>query len=748
MKIPRSIRTHLFQVLLLSIVPIGVFASALMYLHWQAQERERERSQIEAVRALAATVDNVLDSTLQRLSILARLWAASGASDEVIYLQAKAALGANPDWENIVAFRADGSAVFRTDRPFGVQQPGMRLLDMWQPLLDGGQGRVSDAFTSPSRGIPIVTVGVPVRLGDKVSHVLIVTLDLAWFDRLLAGQSQPSSGVAGIFDRNWKFVARSAEGDQRRGADPSRPLVEDMKRRSEGVGKYLSLNGVGVYTSWTPSRHGWWLAWATPSAPVDDAFWNYLALFGALWAMVVVGGFAYAIGKGRHIAAALALVEGRAGELAQAGDPAPLPPSRVAEVNRALAALEQAGRTLADATRERDRLLATEREARGAAEAASRAKDEFLAMLGHELRNPLAAISNAATVIGGKKRSEEHLAFAAGVIQRQTQHLKRLIDDLLDVGRVMTGKIFLEQQPLDLAAAVRHVVETLETAGRLAQRRVELDLAPAWLQGDPTRIEQIATNLLVNAATYTAPGGRIAVRIATRGGEALLEVSDDGRGIAAEDLQRVFELFFQGDATLDRASGGLGIGLTLVRRLVALHGGTVECHSAGRGKGATFTVRLPASAAETASPRNAEARLRAVHAQTMLLVEDNADERNSLRLALELRGHRVTQAAHAQEALALMHRHRPPVAIVDIGLPGMDGYRLAGLARKELGSEMVLIALTGYGGAEDAHRALAAGFDRHLAKPANPQEIEQAIAAALAAKRGQDPFRAHYAQNT
>ncbi len=727
----KSIRWHLFQVLAFCIVPIGLFASGLLYLHWQAQERERERSQVESVRTLATAVDNALDSTVQRLSILARLWAASGASDELIHAQARDALAVNADWSNLAAFRRDGTPVFRTDQPFGAPLPKMRLPELWRPVLDARQALVTDVFTAPGRGEKAVAVGVPVLRDGKVTHVLIAALNLRWFDELLVRQRQAEGGVAGIFDRNWKFVARSAEGDARRGTDPSGPLVEDMKRRPEGIGKYMNLNDVPVYTSWTPSRHGWWLAWATPSAPVDNAFWTYLAVFGLLWAAVVAAGVVYAVAKGRHIAAALVSLEAGAGRLAGGRAIDALPASGVAEVQHALAALEQASGLLQAAMRERDRSLETEREARAAAEAANQAKDEFLAMLGHELRNPLAAISSAATIVAAGQRTREQLDFAGGVLTRQSQHLKRLIDDLLDVGRVMTGKIYLERRPVDLAACARHVIQTLETAGRLAQRRVELDAAPAWIDGDATRIEQVITNLLANAATYTPGGARIRVRVERAGSEALLEVADEGRGIAPESLARVFDLFYQADSTIDRASGGLGIGLTLVQRLVALHGGTVRAASAGKDKGATFTVRFPALAGAPAheAPGAAAAAAPPAPAQTILLVEDNADERESLRIALEMRGHRVVAVTDGAAALAAARRHRPAAALIDIGLPGMHGYELAGQLRAMVGRKVRLVALTGYGGAAEERRALDAGFDRHLTKPVDAADLAQALAA-------------------
>jgi signal transduction histidine kinase/ActR/RegA family two-component response regulator len=735
---PRSIRWHLFQILLVTIIPVGLVGAALFYLHWQAQERERERSQIESVRLLATAVDNALDSTVQRLNIFARQWASGRTSDAEMHARAVEAVAASPDWANMVAFRADGSPAFRAEAPFGTPLPKMTLFAPWRAAVEEGRPVVSDIFTSRSSGDRIVGIGVPVVRDGRVTHVLIADLNLRWFDKLLT--SQGAGGIAGIFDRHWKFVARGTEGDRWRGGDPSPPLIEDMKRRPEGIGRYSSLNAMPVYTSWTPSRHGWWVAFATPSAPVDNAFWTHLVVFGLMWAAAAAAGIAFTLRKGRRIAGALVSLEARAEDLAGGRPLSGLALSRVSEVDHALAALGKASETLQAAMQQRNTSLEIEREARAAAEAASRAKDEFLAMLGHELRNPLAAITNAVAIVKSERHTPEQLEFAAGIIDRQSQHLKRLIDDLLDVGRVMTGKILLEREPLDLAASARHVAITLDTAGRLAQRRFEIDAQPAWINGDQTRIEQIVTNLLVNAAAYTPPGGHVRLRVAREGEEALIQVSDDGRGIPPESLPRVFELFYQADATVDRSRGGLGIGLTLVQRLAELHGGWVRAHSAGVGQGATFSVRIPAIAAPAQAQRPLAAAALAPPRE-ILLVEDNADERRSLRVALELQGHRVLEAADGPAALEVLRRHTPSVAILDIGLPGMDGYRLAGLVRAEH-RDLFLIALTGYGGAEDESRAREAGFDRHLTKPADTDDLARAIQSARRPFRNASAIRA------
>ena len=722
----RGIRWHLFQVQLVSIVPIGLFAAALLYFHWQAQEHERQRSQMESVRLLAAAADNALDSSVERLSIFARLWSSSSLSERTIYTQAKEALGANADWAGIIAFDATGRGVFRTDVPLGASIPAYPNFDVWQPVISGRKPVVSDVLIDPVRNDAVIGVGVPVIRDDRVVYVLIANLDLRWYDRLMTKQGQGDGAVAGVFDRNFKFVARSTEGEQRRGTDPTPVMVADMKLQPEGIGRYTNLNGTAVYTAWAFTRRGWPVAFATPSAPVDDAFWSHLLLFGFLWVAALAVGMVYAFSKGRVIAASLESIENQAQHFADGRRIEGLTDPQVDEVKRVSQALEKASGLLQSTMRERDQAFETEREARAAAETANRAKDEFLAMLGHELRNPLAAIVTAAAILKSDGRSADQVLFAAGVIDRQSRHLKRLIDDLLDVARAMTGKILPERKPVDLAAAARRVVATLQTANQFADRQVELETAPAWVEGDQTRVEQILNNLLVNAARYTSAGGHIRVRVVRDAGEAILQVIDDGQGISQDDLPRVFELFFQASSAVDRAAGGLGVGLTLVKRLARLHGGDASAESDGLGKGATFTVRLPA----IETPELVQAALasgRSVDGETVLVVEDNADTRETLSLALEMLGYRVLQAADGAAALETLRRARPPVAVLDVGLPEMDGYEVARRARAEFGPELILIALTGYGTARDEDEAARAGFDRHLTKPVDIRELAQAI---------------------
>jgi PAS domain S-box-containing protein len=366
------------------------------------------------------------------------------------------------------------------------------------------------------------------------------------------------------------------------------------------------------------------------------------------------------------------------------------------------------------------RLFGRQETARAEAEAANRAKDEFLAMLGHELRNPLGAIGNAVHVLALAEARGGDTGRPREIIQRQVGHLARLVDDLLDVSRVVAGKVVLRLQPVDLADAARRAA-----AMHGGRHVLSVEASPAWVAADPTRLEQIITNLLANAVKYTPAGREITVGIGVEGERAVLRVRDTGAGIRAELLPRVFDLFVQGDRSLERTGGGLGIGLTLVRRLVELHGGTVNAASAGPGRGSTFTVLLPALA-EPAAPGAGTRSLALGPARRVLLVEDNDDAREMLRNLLVLLGHEVHEARDGVAGVAEARRLRPDVALIDIGLPGLDGYEVA----RRVGAEVPgvqLVAVTGYGQPDDLERARAAGFAVHLIKPVDPQRLQQVL---------------------
>jgi PAS domain S-box-containing protein len=359
-------------------------------------------------------------------------------------------------------------------------------------------------------------------------------------------------------------------------------------------------------------------------------------------------------------------------------------------------------------------------------------KDEFLAMLAHELRNPLAPIRNAAQILNVHAAGKPQLEWVRAVIERQTRHLVRLVDDLLDVSRMVRGQIVLQKSAVELGEVVRHAVETSRPLIRMRKHRlaVKLPEEPVKLDADLTRLAQVLANLLNNSAKYTDEGGEISLEASAHDGLVMIRVQDNGPGISHALLPHVFEMFTQADRTLDRAQGGLGIGLTLVKRLVEMHGGSVEAHSEGPGRGAEFTVCLPVLEAQeepmhVAIPHDTGDGL-ARAALRILVVDDNVDAADSIAILLSMEGHQTQTVNSAHDALVAATEFRPDVVLLDIGLPEMDGYEVARRLRSQNAIEqMRLVAVTGYGQPADRARAQAAGFDKHLVKPVEPQALNE-----------------------
>jgi signal transduction histidine kinase len=360
---------------------------------------------------------------------------------------------------------------------------------------------------------------------------------------------------------------------------------------------------------------------------------------------------------------------------------------------------------------------------------ADRRKDEFLAMLGHELRNPLSAVRNA---VATASLDDNRRSRALEIARRQTEQLGRLIDDLLDVARITQGRISLRKEPMYLAEILERAIEN--TKSFIESRGVDLDVSipasPTRLEADAARLEQVFVNLLANAGKYTERGGRIVIQTMMEPHEVVVSIRDTGIGIAPEMLSRMWNLFAQGDRSLDRSQGGLGVGLTISRRLVELHGGELTARSEGINKGAEFIVRLPALAEPagdiTVSP-DPRLPLPSRHAR-ILIVEDNPDAAESLVMILELIGHRVRVVHDGVAGLDAARANPPDLMLIDIGLPGIDGYEVARRIRRDPAlKHLVLVALTGYGRDEDKERAIAAGFDYHLVKPVDLSQLGELV---------------------
>jgi signal transduction histidine kinase len=402
--------------------------------------------------------------------------------------------------------------------------------------------------------------------------------------------------------------------------------------------------------------------------------------------------------------------------------------------------LEEANAVLAKTNQALQREIAERKRFEQELQEADRRKDEFLAMLSHELRNPLAAISNVAHVMKASPAIDPQLRWARDVLGRQTGHLTRLIDDLLDVSRITRGKVTLRREPLELKSIVASAIETTRTLinGRSHALHVDLPEEAVMVLGDRVRLTQVVDNVLTNAAKYTKEGGRITISLVTdpspgAPGEAVIRVRDTGIGIAPELLPTMFELFRRADDSLGRSEGGLGIGLALARGLIEMHGGRIEAFSDGPGKGSEFTIRLPQCEAGAVEqpPRPAVEQPGCEPKQLrVLVVDDSVDSAESMAIILEMSGHDVRKAHNGPDALREASDYRPDVVLMDIGMPGMSGHEVAQKMREASTTrDVVLIAMTGYGRQVDRDQSRAAGFDHHLVKPLDFEKLNEVLTA-------------------
>ncbi|MDB5869034.1 MAG: integral rane sensor hybrid histidine kinase [Polaromonas sp.] len=718
-----KIRTHLVLMTAAILVPVVVFSAVALQMLRDGEREAALRGLHETARATALTVDRKLASSVASLELLGRSPYLESGDLRGFYQQA-ALLNKHPgSWT--VLHDENGQQLINTARPFGEKLPRSkdRLKNLAQKIITAEKPLMSDLIVGQvtKKLVTVLFVPIPVHAGKRYLLTQAFTVD--FFNEAVVQPNTPDNWLIAIIGSDDRFIARNLRVE-RVGQLANLALVAAARAQDHGLIRHHTIEGIDAYDAFEHSDiAGWTIRVAAPVDSIEATAGQAVALatLGLLLALIFATLAAALLGRrlvqtiGRATNAAVALGQRAIPEATS---------SMILELDQLHTALAQASATLmrseasrAQAESERERLLQDAREARLRAEDESRAKDQFLAMLGHELRNPLAAISGAIAWSERNGHATAAAAEARAVIQRQSGHLSHLVDDLLDVSRMLGGKITLKKQPLDLAKKVRACLESLRMTGRTAGYELKVMTEPTWVNGDPMRLEQTANNVLVNAFKFTPPGGWVEVTVSSSAGEALLTVKDSGVGISTELLPHVFEVFVQGAASLDRAQGGLGIGLALVRQLVSLHGGTVSAESAGPGQGSTFVVRLPRIAAPAAQPVAALPASTPGRRWRILLIEDNEDARHMMRRLLDMEGHEVMEASSATAGLRLAGLQQPDLAIVDIGLPEMTGYEVAEHLRSDPATHtMGLIALTGYGQEEDRKNAVSAGFDAHLVK--------------------------------
>ncbi|MEO5692714.1 MAG: ATP-binding protein [Usitatibacter sp.] len=728
------LRSRLFLLVVAGILPLALVSGmALFYLH-QQNRQSSEKSVLEVARALSIAIDAELRRTMAVLEVLSTTSLIDEGNLRGFHERARRTIERQRNWQAVLLFDATGKPLINSGAPFGTPLAPAVESESLASAIEKAEPLVGFLVKGPSGrwGFP---VRYPVLRGGAVRYVLTAVIDPAAILEVLVATRVPGEWVVSVADAKGLRVTRTRSAAQTAGTPYSPSLVAMMDSAGgEGSGVTTTTEGTQVFTAFTRSRATSWItAVGLPVSGVEQTARTSFMTFGAGILVSILLGVAAALAIARsinHPMAQLRDVALREGRI----DPMTVPETDIREIQDVARALVTSEQERARGEAERENLLRSEQSARATAEAANRAKDEFLAMLGHELRNPLSAISNATALLDHPGIEESRKQDANAIIGRQVAHLTRLTDDLLDAGRAIMGKIVLQRRPLDFAAIVRQSLATLAASGRTQKHRIESTLETVWVDADPIRLDQVIANLVVNAVKYSPASSVIRVSLMRERGDAVLRVCDEGIGIPADLRARVFDLFVQGDRDLDRALGGLGIGLTLVRRLAQMHGGTADVTSEGEGKGSQFTARLPAIDAPAARDAPAVS-YDATGGRDVLVIEDNEDARETLRMLLETGGHRVNAEPDGESGLATALRTRPEVMLVDIGLPRMDGYEVARRVRADAGwtRRPLMVAITGYGQAGDRENALAAGFDLHLAKPVEPQRLLEIIATASSA---------------
>ncbi len=678
-----------------------------------------ERSLQESARLLGYALDAELQRSVSALEVLGESEALARGDLRAFYDLATRTRDDLGIWDNVLLLSPKADHLLNLRRPYGSALPPLPQPEGTLAAARTRKPYFSDVLRGRVETDWLVYMTVPVVIGGEVRYVIGATMSSKYWSRWLTERA-PRDVTASIVGRDLNVLARTADVERTLGK-PVAPWYQDIIRvREHGFGRGEGMIASELVSAWQRSRiSGWTVNLFTSAAIVDQPMWRTVLLLAAGIAATVALVVGLAFTRGRALSRAAGQVQRALESLRGTRPSLPPPTTPVAEFNAALVAAADTARVL---------------ESRGQAlQEADRRKDEFLATLAHELRGPMAPIRNATEILRLRGGGDEAAVIARDIIHRQVEHMRRLVDDLLDVARISRGQIRIERRPVELAPILEGAIEATRPLIERAGIHVEVDATrePLWVDADRTRLVQVLTNLLANSAKFTPKGGHAWVSARREGDFAVLEVRDDGAGIDPADLPRVFDMFSQAGAGSERAADGLGIGLALVKGLVEQHGGSVAAASEGRGRGAAFTVRLPlVPGAAAAGPAPARVAARPASGRRILVADDLADTADSLARLLRLQGHEVFVANDGAEALGIASRLKPDLAILDIGMPKMSGYEVAqGIRREPWGRDMVLVAISGWGRAGDREKAAEAGFDFHLTKPADPARIQSILAA-------------------
>ncbi|MDB5960798.1 MAG: hybrid sensor histidine kinase/response regulator [Massilia sp.] len=731
-----TLRQLLFLLTILGLLPIAIIGAWGIHASVARQQADLAHSIQALARALAIAVDAELDTTLQSVRVLSASHSLSEHDIPAFYQIAAAAVKGQSDWISVILTDAGGKVLFKTSRPYGAADQTINDTASLRMAMTTLRPIVGSVAKGPT-GRAAVPVRVPLVVDGRLQYVVTVALAPDRMLRILENQKVPPEWLVVVSDAQALRVARTRDQDKTV-ATPVNENVGRLMRRGalEAIGTGVGEDGAGLLVTYsTVPDHGWTVAIAAPTARFGQVLWRTLGAYAMAIALALALYVALVAAIARRLVVSIDHLKEQTARLGRKL-PAQMLPSRVREVNQIGDSLLKASAELEAGEREREALVASLTEALARAERAAATKDNFLAVLGHELRNPLAPIVMALDLMdvraGNECRRERE------TMRRQVNHMRRLVDDLLDVSRITQGKLTMAHETVSLSQAVRQAIDSVRPAMDGLNRTFEEAIDDVWVMGDETRLVQVATNLLANALRYGG-AGNVKVEVRREGLEAVLAVIDSGVGMDSATSALIFQPFYQAPQPLARSSGGLGLGLTIVLSIVELMDGKVRAFSAGLGQGSRFEVVLPAvESSVAAEPASAPAPVTAV--RRIMIVDDNLDAAHTTAEVLTLMGHQVRAAHDGKAALALLQRMQPDVAILDIGLPDIDGFELGRAVRRQ-GFRGIMLALTGYGQERDRQKAADAGFDQHLTKPVDVGELQQAIAAA-GARGSQDAAEA------
>ena len=723
---PLSLRSHLVLLVLGAVLPGALLTGLIVRRTLEQNRTVLENRLADTASADAAALDREFNATIRVLETLAQSPALDDGDLKTFWPEAQRAARTQPGWYAVILLTPDSELQLHSEVPYGAPLFESQDFERARQVEDARRPVVGQLARSRSGKLQF-PISVPVERQGQVVYVLTALMEPVSLTPVIKTRlPETEEWTRAIVDPGLLIAARSRGGEQFIGRavnEQNRALILNPPARPvQGT----SLEGEQLYSSLSRSAFGWTTSVSVPKAVLDGPVRASIVASASGAAVLIFGGLLAVLLVSQRISRDFEAARDAAAALAGGRTPPPSKP-RVAEARQVEASLKRAAQLLADRERERDEQLQRAVMAQAEAEEASRTKDRFLAVLGHELRNPLAPALTALELM--KLRGDTTLQRERGVLERQIAHMTRLVDDLLDVSRLTRGKVDLVRRRFEARTATDRAVDMARPLVEQHGHALYVGIPETGLpiDGDQDRIVQVLVNLLTNAARYTPQGGSLALTSECVDGCVEIACEDNGPGVPADLVPTIFEPFSQGPRSLARQQGGLGLGLTLARSLTELHGGVLR-YEPVVPHGSRFVVSIPLASGEPIDEPSSAPVEKAVMPRRVLLVDDNADGLDMLRLALETKGHEVQWARDGNAAMVVAAAFRPDVAVLDIGLPGIDGYELARVLRAAH-PRTRLIALTGYGQDSDAAAAIQAGFDAHCTKPLTIAELLDQIAA-------------------